>query len=183
MEPNKAHIILDRFNETIDKWIGWLDNYTLEMLCQQPQPDSWSLGQVYVHIIDDTTWFVEQMRTCLLTNTNSEKEMHEMARVMFRNNEFPDTQLTGPSTGVSMRQPENKEELEQALTSIKDKANNLYFASDPSMSTGKTQHPGFHFFSALEWLQFAEMHMRHHFRQKKRIDDILFYDKNGKSYI
>lgn len=181
MEPNKAHIILDRFNETIDNWIDSLDNYTLEMLCRQPETGSWSLGQVYVHIIDDTTWFAEQVRACLLTNANREKEMHENARTMFRNNEFPDIQLTGPSTGVIMRQPETKEELRRELTSIKDKVNQLYFASDPSESTGKTQHPGLQFFNAVEWLQFAEMHMRHHLRQKKRIDDKLFLDQGGKS--
>ena len=181
MEPNKAYIILDHFNDTIDSWIGSLDDYTLEMLCRQPRAGSWSLGQVYVHIITDTTWFVEQVRSCLLTTANSEKEMHEHARIMFRNNEFPDMQLTGPSTGVSMRQPETKEELLQGLTSIKDKVNQLFFASDPSVSTGKTQHPGLQFFNAMEWLQFAEMHLRHHLRQKKRIDDKLFLDQGGKS--
>jgi len=180
MEPNKAHIILDRFNETIDKWIDSLDNYTLEMLCRQPRADSWSLGQVYVHIIDDTTWFAEQVRACLFTNANSEKEMHEHAKTMFAKNEFPDRQLTGPSTGVPIRQPETKEELKEGLTSIKEKVNQLYFASDPAAAMGKTQHPGFQFFNAVEWLQFAEMHMRHHFRQKKRIDDKLFLDQSGK---
>lgn len=180
METNKAHMMLDRFNETIDKWIGSLDNYSLEMLCRQPQPGSWSLGQVYIHIIEDTTWMVEQMRACLLTTANNEKQMHEDARTMFRNNEFPDRQLTGPSTGASMRLPEAKEELLRGLTTIKDKVNQLYFASDPSASRGKTLHPGLQYFNAEEWLQFSEMHMRHHLRQKKRIDDKLFSDQGGK---
>jgi hypothetical protein len=35
------------------------------------------------------------------------------------------------------------------------------------------------FFNAPEWLQFAEMHMRHHFRQKMRIDDRLFSNLPG----
>lgn len=183
MEPNKAHIILERFSETIEKWVGWLDNYTLEMLCQKPEPGAWSLGQVYVHIIADTAWFVEQMRACLSTTANADKEMHETARSIFTNNEFPDTRLTGPSTDADIEQPLSKEALLQGLTTIKDEVNKLYFASDPTTSTGKTQHPGFLFFNALEWLQFAEMHMRHHFRQKKRIDDKLFLHKNGKSYI
>jgi hypothetical protein len=180
MEPNKAHIILEHFNETIDKWIGSLDNYTLEMLLLPPRANSWSLGQVYIHLIDDTTWFVEQVRSCLLTTANDEKDMNEQARILFENNEFPDRQLTGPSTGIPMRQPATKDELLQGLTSIKDKVNQLYFASDPSVSTGKTPHPGFLYFNAMEWLQFAEMHMRHHLRQKRRIDDKLFSDQGRK---
>ena len=27
---------------------------------------------------------------------------------------------------------------------------------------GKTKHPGLNYFTAKEWLQFAEMHLRHH---------------------
>ncbi|MDB5279911.1 MAG: DinB family protein [Ferruginibacter sp.] len=38
---------------------------------------------------------------------------------------------------------------------------------------GKTKHPGLDYFSATEWLQFVDIHFRHHLRQKKRIDDFL----------
>jgi hypothetical protein len=37
----------------------------------------------------------------------------------------------------------------------------------------KTKHPGFHYLNAIEWLQFIEMHFRHHLKQKKRIDKYL----------
>jgi hypothetical protein len=40
---------------------------------------------------------------------------------------------------------------------------------------GKTKHPGSNYFTAKEWLQFAEIHLRHHLKQKKRIDD--FFEK------
>jgi hypothetical protein len=38
---------------------------------------------------------------------------------------------------------------------------------------GKTKHPGLGFFNANEWLQFAEMHLRHHLKQKERIEEFL----------
>jgi len=38
---------------------------------------------------------------------------------------------------------------------------------------GKSKHPGLGYFSAEEWLQFAEMHFRHHLTQKKLIDNYL----------
>jgi hypothetical protein len=174
METNKVHTLLRQFNETIEKWIAWLDDYTLEMLYQTPQAGSWSLGQVYIHIIDDTRYFAGQMGDSLPGNANGEKEMHEDAKVMFRNNEFPDALLTGPSTNAHIRQPESKHELWQNLVSIKDEVNKLFSGFNAEKAKGKTRHPGLLFFNALEWLQFAEMHMRHHFRQKKRIDEALF---------
>lgn len=175
MEANKAHSLLDQFNDTIDTWISSLDKYTLEMLQQKPHPDTWSLGQVYVHIMDDTAYFVEQAGIALSNNNeNSEKEMHADAKAIFRNKGFPDAMLNGPATNTSVRQPESKEELLQGLLSIKASVTQPGFADNLSRSKGKTTHPGLHFFSAAEWLQFAEMHMRHHFRQKKRIDEALF---------
>ncbi|SFD58187.1 DinB superfamily protein [Chitinophaga sp. CF118] len=175
MEINKANTYLRQFNETIEKWITYLDDYTLEMLCQKPQINSWSLGQVYVHIVEDTEYFIEQMKASLLfDNANSEKEMHRNAKVMFENNEFPDMLLDNPSNNPNLRMPQSKDELLQSLVLIKDEVNKLYSISDFSNSNGKTEHPGLLFFNALEWLRFAEMHMRHHLRQKSRIDDKIF---------
>ncbi|TWI88949.1 DinB family protein [Chitinophaga japonensis] len=143
------------------------------MLQRQPQPGSWSMGQVYVHIIGDTAWFADQMEACLLNNINSEQEMHEHAKAIFRNNRFPDGPLENPAN-AGMPQPQSREALLQGLTAIHEKVNRLYARFDFSAATGKTEHPGFRFFNAAEWLQFAEMHMRHHQRQKQRIDDALF---------
>ena len=171
-----AVILLHQFNETIGQWISALDAYTLEMLCRKPRAGSWSLGQVYVHITDDTSYFVEQMKAALATTANSEESMHENARTLFRNNAFPDMLLTGPATDDTVPQPQSEEALQKQLVFLKDEVSRLS-AADFSTATGKTEHPGLRFFSALEWLQFAEMHMRHHFRQKKRIDALLFEGK------
>lgn len=178
METNRETILLQAFNETIRKWIDFVDGYTLEMLCQKPDDNSWSLGQVYTHIIDDTGWFAEQMAAAMQTNADSEKEMHENARIMLRNNSFPDIMIEGPATGIYIKQPESKEEIRQKLLAIKTEVNNLYASFDPSKATGKTRHPGLLYFNTLDWLQFAEMHLRHHFRQKKRIDEKLFESKS-----
>ncbi|ASZ11248.1 DinB family protein [Chitinophaga pendula] len=170
----QTEVLIARFNETIDQWAIALNDYTLEMLLQKPKIGSWSLGQVYVHITDDTKYFVERMKSALSGDVHSDKQMHEDAKGLFERNGFPDTMIEGPATDDSVRQPANKEELLTSLLFIKDEVNNLSMAFNRSGSKGKAEHPGLHYFTAVEWLQFAEMHMRHHFRQKKRIDDQLF---------
>ncbi|MEO5600454.1 MAG: DinB family protein, partial [Cyclobacteriaceae bacterium] len=85
----------------------------------------------------------------------------------------------GAATNSSIRQPQSKYGLLQSLVLIKDEVNELFFTFDFQKLPGKTEHPGLRFFNALEWLQFAEMHMRDHFRQKKRIDDKLFFGRDG----
>lgn len=177
MSSDRQTPLLRSFNETIQKWIDFLDDYPLERLRQKPDENSWSLGQVYTHITDDTAWFVEQMTQAMKTNANSEKQMHEHARSMIQNNCFPDIMIEGPSTGISMPQPESKKDVRQKLLIIKAEVNALYASFDPSKAIGKTRHPGLLYFNTLDWLQFAEMHLRHHFRQKKRIDEMLFGKK------
>jgi hypothetical protein len=175
MEISNVTALLKQFNDTIQHWIDQLDSYSIEMLCQQPQADAWSLGQVYIHIIEDTTFYLEQMKAALASkNRYAERSMRSRARIMFENNEFPNMVLENPFNDINLKQPQSKEELLQALGSIKDEVNQLFKHIDLSSAKGKTEHPGFAFFDAFEWLQFGEMHMRHHLRQKRRIDEKLF---------
>jgi hypothetical protein len=164
---------LDQFNQTIDCWINYLDDYSFETLVAKPIPGSWSLGQVYVHILADTPYHVEQMKAALETNNNSDEQMHANAKWMFDNNGFPEIQIDGPGTDDNTPQPLSKEMLLQQLIAIRGDVNVLYRSNDFSKSKGKTRHPGLLFFSAMEWLRFTEMHMRHHFLQKLRIDKAL----------
>jgi hypothetical protein len=174
MQTHEAGTYFRQFNETIDQWILYLEEYTLEMLCRVPATGGWSLGQVYIHLIDDTGYHVEQMKAALMNNNaNSDKTMHPDARALFARNAFPDTRIEGPSANVSIRQPASREELHQKLEGIKTEVNRLYHDFDFDAAKGKALHPGLHYFNAAEWLHFTEMHMRHHFSQKKRIDQAL----------
>jgi hypothetical protein len=60
------------------------------------------------------------------------------------------------------------------MLQLKEKLISLIKRVEHCGSTGKTKHPGLGYFDAREWLGFAEMHMRHHIRQKERIEQCLF---------
>ena len=173
MQENKTNTVLHQFNSTITAWINFLGNYSLAQLHQQPAPGSWSLGQVYTHIIDDTRYQVSQMRAALCTEENATAAMHPNARSMFANNSFPDMLIQGPATDQPIPQPDSKPAVMQALIQIKNEVNNAWETVDPFITTGKSLHPGLGYFSGVEWLQFIDMHLRHHFKQKQRIDEKL----------
>ena len=175
MGNNSQHDISKRFNQTIGTWIAYLDDYTLDMLCQRPAEGAWSLGRMYLHLIDDTHFYVGQMKTALTNTDHSDGKMSESAKIMLVNNAFPDALLTNPSNTPDGRQPASKAALAEGLLAIQAEVNGLLSAHDFTAAKGKAEHPGFRYLSALEWLQFAEMHLRHHFRQKERIDATLFF--------
>lgn len=178
MEAANSAFYLKRFEETIQLWIDSVDDYTIDMLLQKPGDGSWALGQVFMHIIDDTGYFAEQIKLALATNENANKSMHEDALAIFENGGFPDMKIVN-STAGQPPQPSNVQTIKDGFNAIKQEINMLCASHNLDNATGKTRHPGLLYFSALEWLRFAEMHMRHHFRQKKRIDEALFQKYAG----
>jgi hypothetical protein len=167
-------MLIDDFNNTIDIWINELQDYSFEKLLIKPDAKSWSLAQVYVHITDETKWYIGQIEICLSNNENASGQMKEGGKTIFSNNSFPDIKIKGdPSVASTIPQPKSKEELQENLQALRLRMNVLWKEIITSKFIGKTDHPGNGYFNAQEWFQHAEMHMRHHFKQKKRIDDLF----------
>jgi hypothetical protein len=165
------------FNHTLDNYIKELEYSDFSSLYTKPSPSSWSLGQLYMHIIEATHHYLEEANNCLSTEENSGEEMSPNGKTIFINNEFPDELIEGPESNNDTPQPKSKEELMQKLFALREKINQTQQLISKNSSQGKTKHPGLDYFNAREWFQFAEMHLRHHERQKKRIKDFLSTNK------
>ena len=165
-------MLIENFNRTIDIWIKALEGYDYDQLTTRPSPTSWSIGQVYMHLLDDTSYYIEQIKVCVTNNDHANEHPSPAGKIMLLNNDFPDEILEGAPSNAYMPQPESKEQLMADMLNLKTTMNNAATLISESPFHGKTQHPGLDYFSANEWLQFADMHLRHHLRQKKRIDEL-----------
>jgi len=164
---------IENFNHTIDLWISELKKYNYAQLCSKPAPTKWSMGQMYTHLIDDALFYIEEIKICVTNNDHIEAQPSAAAQTMFLNNDFPDEMIEGSPDNASIPQPESKEQLMDDLVNLKSEMNKAAHLISESTFIGKTKHPGLNYFSARQWLQFADMHFRHHLRQKKRIDAFL----------
>lgn len=176
MENFNEHpaMLIQYFNNTIDNWITELGHYEPDKLFTKPGPGNWSLGQVYMHLIEETSYYIEQMECCLTHNENSSAQMDDKAKMMFSKNEFPDEIIKGdPFISENVKQPVSKFQLQKEMQELKLKMNVIGNKIINKESTGKARHPGLGYFSAKEWFQYADMHLRHHLRQKRRIDNYL----------
>jgi hypothetical protein len=68
-------------------------------------------------------------------------------------------------------QPESIDQLNLDMRQLKTDAFVLW--QKTADARGKSKHPGLGYFTAQEWFQYVEMHMRHHLRQKARLDTYL----------
>lgn len=165
---------LTELENTIDTWIDALRKYDIAVLQTRPDQHSWSLGQVYLHILEDTGFYIEQAERCLCHSENQSAKMTGFAASLFSNNGFPDEKIEGdPGAGKSVLQPADKAELCKQMVHLKTRLTSLWKRISEISDSGKTKHPGLGYFNAREWLEFAEMHMRHHQRQKRRIEVAL----------
>ena len=164
---------IESFNHTLDIWIKALQGYDYDQLTAKPSPTSWSIGQVYMHLLDDTSYYIEQIHGCVTNNDHESDQATSAGKTMLLNNDFPDEILEGSPANAFMPQPQSKEQLMTELLNLKAAMNTAATLISQSPFNGKTKHPGLDYFSANEWLQFADMHLRHHLRQKKRIDSFL----------
>jgi len=164
---------IENFNRTIDHWITELEKYDYLQLCSKPPPTKWSMGQMYAHLIGDALFYIGQIKVCVTNNDHIEEQPSAAAQTMFSNNAFPDEMIEGSPDNAFIAQPESKEQLMADLVNLKSEMNKAALLISESPFIGKTKHPGLNYFSARQWLQFADMHFRHHLRQKKRIDAFL----------
>ena len=175
---------IGHLNSTIDKWITDLKHYDLDQLLAKPDAASWSLGQLYKHLIEETNWYFGQIELCFRSPENSNQAKYENANSIFQNNSFPDKIIKGdPFISEHVKQPTDCQSLQVDFQKLKKDANEIWLKIESTSPIGKSAHPGLGFLNPVEWFQYAEMHMRHHLKQKGRIDAFLtsrIYNENSK---
>ena len=170
LNTTKVKPLIDQLDKILQSWITYLDEYSFHQLLAKPSLISWSVGQLYLHLIETTTFYLEQVAICISESGNEKEEAAPEAVEMFLNNEFPDTEIVGPSSNDNTPQPSSKEELVEYFMNLRAQLEVIADNFSRATSQGKTRHPGLKYFSAIEWLKFSEMHLRHHLRQKTRVD-------------
>lgn len=166
----KMKTLLEQCNIILEDWMQALAQYKEEQLLLKPTSNSWSIGQVYMHLIEETQYYIIEMEACLASKENVTEDMSNYAKSWFQNNAFPNEQLQGMAAPL---QPKSKMQLLKSMHQLQQDLNDIGKKIADHKQTGKTQHPGHQYFNAAEWFQYAVMHIRHHWRQKERIDAFL----------
>ncbi|GAC1395127.1 MAG: hypothetical protein NVSMB63_15020 [Sediminibacterium sp.] len=130
-------MLMEDFNHTIDIWIKELEQYHFTQLCAKHSPNNWSLGQVYIHLIEDTNYYIEQIKICLSTNDHAIEEASPAAKTMFLNNDFPDEIIEGAPANPHIPQPDNKEQLVNCLMNLKHAIHDVGILISKSSFKGK----------------------------------------------
>jgi hypothetical protein len=167
--------VFDTYVQISGLWESELGNYSDEQLIKKPFPESWSIGQVYEHLVMGALHYhVQQIEQCLVSDANQNENKTFPGKLMFFINAFPPVRIkVPPSPTYTPQQPESKEKLKAGMRLLQRKLQILAGEIDHAVHFGKTKHPALGYLGAKEWYQLIVMHFRHHLQQKKRIDLFL----------
>lgn len=165
--------ILQDINQNLDTWEAAIPAYTDEELAKNPDEQSWSIGQVYIHVLNAGIHFFPRMvKKCLESDEGADKVKNSYGDKAFQYNSFPPIEIKLPS-GTPPPYPKNKEELSNKISQLREVSADLAQQLTDNPGSGKQNHGGFGFLDAKEWFQTNAMHVRHHLRQKEKLDKFL----------
>jgi hypothetical protein len=168
--------ILSQFEKTAEFWLASLNQYTEEQFAKKLDANSWSIGQVYSHLVNGTRRYqLQQIAQCLENGQNTSTGVKKLpGKIFFSLGYFPPMRVkVPPSETYTPKQPPNIESMKTGLEELIKIMRETERSLSGSSKISKTAHPAFGFLNAREWFQLIEMHFRHHLRQKKRIDRFL----------
>lgn len=157
-------------------WISELDYYGKNQFKEKVKGEGWTMGQVYDHIVYGTYDFhLQKLNNCILReNGSTEGDKKILAKLIFMFGSIPPIRLKGRPASVYLPgQPENPEKFKDEFYKFLKVVHRASKEAGEAKLDFKTHHPIMGMLNAMEWLQLIEMHMRHHVRQKKRMDKSL----------
>lgn len=162
---------IEKFNETMAIWMAELNSYTIDQLLAKPDKKSWSLGQLYEHLIEESNWYNGQIELSLNDTENANTKRSNKANTLFMAKSFANKKLQGdPLIAQNVKQPTSIDQVKADFEKLKANTNEIWNRMERADSYGKSEHPGIGYLNCFEWLEYSEMHMRHHLRQKGRIE-------------
>ncbi len=102
--------ILTQFEKTSGIWLASLNKYSEEQFARKPDANSWSIGQVYNHLVAGTRLYhLQQIAQCLEGRQIEQNEkMKFPGKIIFFLGSFPPTRVkVPPSETYTPKQPPN----------------------------------------------------------------------------
>lgn len=162
-------MIKSALHQTLDTWLSALCLYNEDLIVKKPGPGEWSLGELYIHLIEETNYYFGEVGVCIRSNENAAEEFTADAETIFANNALPDIRIKGNAElSRDLSLPIPVEDIRHEMQQLKDQLSALCIGIDTSTYAGKTRHPGQGYFNAAQWLQFADIHMRQSFKTKSQ---------------
>jgi hypothetical protein len=166
--------ISQKSSEHLNNYLNKLSEYTQNQFIHKSDDETWSLGQLYEHLVVSSTYFLRQAEGCLKEDKGSfDGEKTEQGKQMFAFGGFPPIKIKVPEKYKSASElvAQSIEHYQTAFNDLLEYLPKVQSAIAANATTYKRQHAIFGMLTATEWVWCLETHLRHHIKQLKELEE------------
>jgi hypothetical protein len=165
--------MLNDYSAIIEQYMRNLDRYSIEQLRFKCKENVWSVGQMYIHVIEVAKEYIGHIETCTKAIHEEPEGKTEVGTKALAEKEWPNVRVKLEEPPNATSNPESKDEIIVGLEHVLEKL--AYWAGcvDEANPACKVRHGWFGWLNARDWFEMVGMHSRHHLRQKARLDEKL----------
>ncbi len=169
----QAKPIYQDIEALIKGYLQKLAIYTNVQFEQKTSPETWSLGQMYEHLITSSSFFRYQIKLCLSQQKGQlGGEKNSTGENMYQYGSFPPIKIKIPEAWKGPEPSAKPKEAYHALLQKElDSLCELVDIIQDDAGEYKTMHAVCGMLNALEWFKMAEMHLKHHLTQAKELEN------------
>lgn len=171
--------LLALFNKEIKIWLKDLEDLDEVQLFINPSEKSWSLAEVYDHIMRVTrTYQIPNLQKSMTSEAARKKRKNKYGLAVFnlglrKNIKMKMETFPQPLVSDFTPQKRQKSDLLQDFKLFIKEVNDLEPLLHQSTKLNKQYHPMFGDINTKEWFALIELHIWQHKKQKKRILEFL----------
>lgn len=136
-----------------------------------PPIGGWSYSEVYCHIFDSSLLSLMAMNNCV-RGDRKEKSTHFLVKaILFFGSFPPGRKYNVPSKIAGRVKKIGLSAAQQFITDFELQLAQAYPKVKNADLKVKTKHPVIGYLNAKQWLRFIEIHLNHHLKQLKRIEN------------
>ena len=171
--------VLNKFNRRAEEWLSDLQALSEEEMSRRPATDSWSMGELYDHIMKVArTYQIPNFKISLTNESVQRKRKNKIGFAIFnlgirkqvkiRMEDFP-----APLVQDFTPAQQSKEALLSDFKDFIEEVNVLHSELPADPKTSRHYHPMFGDIHTGEWFSLIEIHMAHHEVQRRRIRKMI----------
>ncbi|WP_251637321.1 DinB family protein [Sporosarcina sp. NCCP-2716] len=158
----------------IETFKKFLEDYSPEQLTLILEPDVWSVGQMYDHLLVVANEYLDNAEACAAACPWPSQGKTDFGEYLFAIGGFPPVKIQlPPELNAPPDNGKTKEELTLALNHLLSRMKKTGCAAEHISPDAKMEHGGFGWLNAQEWVELVGMHFHHHLRQKYELDQRL----------
>ena len=165
-----------KIDTVLDDYRARLDTIPDEQFTETPGNGGWSCAEVYSHIMQSTLASFIGLERCAYKNSEpTSKGLNIWGKYVMISGSFPPVKVKVPPK-VEARFPATKitkEEAKNFIIKCRKRVEDMLPVIKDASPDSRFKHPRLGMLNAAQWFKFIRIHLAHHLKQLKRIENKL----------